>query len=183
MRRKEESEVRERSAAGRHPEQREHPVREVERKGDLRNRLHELVYHSNRRTAVSRCLGDKVFWLRSKMGRAGCISIFMELTFSNDASFARFRAIADKIEADPALLRIPLENIERWIANGSDAVHRLEEWRGIILAAQQSAEGMAALLSLLRDNREEARHLKSYAPFPGVLTTQERDHLSCGFSH
>jgi len=107
----------------------------------------------------------------------------VELTFSNEASFARFRAIADKLEADPGLLRIPLENIDRWIANGSDAVHRLEQWRTIVLRAQESEEGMKALLGLLRDNGEEAQHLKSYAPFPGILTTKERDRLSCGFSH
>ena len=39
---------------------------------------------------------------------------------------------ADKLEqADPAarapLLRIPLENIERWLANGHTAPHRLEQ--------------------------------------------------------
>jgi hypothetical protein len=98
----------------------------------------------------------------------------MDLVFSNEMSFARFRRIADKIEADPALLEKPLRNIDRWIANGSDAVHRLEQWRGLILSAQRSPEGMAALLALLRDNSEEAQHLKSYSPFPGILTREER---------
>jgi len=110
----------------------------------------------------------------------------MELTFSNEASFSRFRAIADKIEADPRLLQIPLENIDRWLANGSDAVRRLEQWRRIVHRAQESTEGMQALLTLLRDDSEEARHLKSYAPFPGVLTSKERQTLlqqGCGFSH
>ena len=36
---------------------------------------------------------------------------------------------ADKLERDPSLLRIPLENIDRWIANGHTAPHRLEQWR------------------------------------------------------
>ena len=48
--------------------------------------------------------------------------------------------VADKLErADPAsreaLLRIPLENIDRWLANGHTAPHRLEQWRQIILRA------------------------------------------------
>ena len=49
--------------------------------------------------------------------------------------------VADKLErADAAtrarLLRIPLENINRWLANGHTAPHRLEQWREIILRAQ-----------------------------------------------
>lgn len=107
----------------------------------------------------------------------------MELTFSNEGSFARFRAIADKIEADPGLLEIPLANIARWLAQGNSAPHRLEQWRAIVLEAKRSADGMAQLLGLLRDDSEEARHLKSYAPFPGVLTMEERDQLACGYSH
>ena len=49
--------------------------------------------------------------------------------------------VADKIERDPALLRVPLENIDRWLANGHTAPHRLEQWRQIILRAQESPEG------------------------------------------
>src|SRR5690606_16021186 len=51
-----------------------------------------------------------------------------------------YRLIADKIESDPGLLQIGLENIDRWIANGSDQPLKLEEWRGRILAAQHSKE-------------------------------------------
>jgi len=32
---------------------------------------------------------------------------------------------ADKLEWDPALLRVPLENIDRWLANGHPAPQRL----------------------------------------------------------
>jgi len=46
--------------------------------------------------------------------------------------------VADKLEqADgttrEALLRIPLENIDRWLANGHTAPHRLEQWRLTLL--------------------------------------------------
>ena len=93
--------------------------------------------------------------------------------------------VADKLERDPALLRIPLENIDRWLANGHTAPHRLEQWREIILRAQESAGGFAALLALLRDSSEAATHLKSFDPFPGVLTTEERRQvlLTCAFAH
>ena len=86
--------------------------------------------------------------------------------------------VADKLERDPSLLRIPLENIDRWIARGHTAPHRLEQWRQIILRAQQSAEGLRELLALLRDGSEETQRLRDFAPFAGVLTTQERRQAS-----
>jgi len=98
--------------------------------------------------------------------------------------------VADKLErAEPetqqALLRIPLENIDRWIANGHTAPHRLEQWRQIIHRAQVSPEGLQELLTLLRDRSEAAIHLKSFDPFPGVLTTMERRQilLECAYAH
>lgn len=93
--------------------------------------------------------------------------------------------VADKIERDPALLRVPLENIDRWLANGHTAPHRLEQWRQIILRAQESPEGFRELLALLHDPSETAVHLKSFDPFPGVLNTLERREyfLRCAYAH
>ncbi len=64
--------------------------------------------------------------------------------------------VADKLEqADDAtraaLLCIPLDNIDRWLANGHTAPHRLAQWRQIIHRAQASPEGFGELLTLLRD--------------------------------
>jgi hypothetical protein len=81
---------------------------------------------------------------------------------------------ADKLEREPALLRVPLENIDRWIANGHTAPHRLEEWRRIVLRAQASTEGFAALLAMLRGNEPTQERLKEFSPFAGVLTAAER---------
>ena len=81
---------------------------------------------------------------------------------------------ADKIERDPALLRIPLENIDRWLANGHTAPHRLEQWRQILLRAQASPESFQELLALLRDRGEATERLREFAPFAGVLTAEER---------
>ena len=94
-------------------------------------------------------------------------------------------AVADKLERDLSLLHIPLENIDRWIANGHTAPHRLEQWRQIILRAQQSPEGFRELLALLRDRSEKTERLREFAPFAGVLTATERLTLirQCVYSH
>ena len=87
--------------------------------------------------------------------------------------------VADKLEqADPAtradLLHIPLANIDRWLANGHTAPHRLEQWRQMLLRAQASPEGFQELLALLRDPGEPTQRLKDFAPFAGVLSWKER---------
>lgn len=96
-----------------------------------------------------------------------------------------FRLIAEKIERDPALLQIGLDNIARWIANGANQQHRLRQWEKMIRAAQDSEEGMQALLAALREDSESAGHLRDFAPFDGVLTALERRPLilRCAFSH
>jgi hypothetical protein len=93
--------------------------------------------------------------------------------------------VADKIERDPSLLRIPLENIDRWLANGHTAPHRLEQWRQIILRAQESPAEFQQLLTLLRENNPATTRLREFAPFAGVLTARERRIVirQCVYSH
>lgn len=85
----------------------------------------------------------------------------------------QFCLIAEKIEADPGLLEIPLANITRWLGNGHWAVRELGQWKNWILAAQKSPESLKRLLDLLRDDSEEARDWKGYDPFPSVLNDEE----------
>lgn len=95
----------------------------------------------------------------------------------------QFCLIADKIEANPALLCIPLENIERWLGRGHWAVRELSQWRQWVEAAQQSPAGMNRLLDLLRDDGEEAREWKGFDPFPGVLGESELSPLTWTSRH
>jgi hypothetical protein len=101
----------------------------------------------------------------------------------DEVSADRYRLIADKIEADPSLLDIPLANIARWLANGHSAVKRLEGWRRMILDAKASREGMARLLFILRDQEWESVMWKGYSPFPGILTKSERENMSWNSRH
>ena len=93
--------------------------------------------------------------------------------------------VADKIERDPSLLRIPLANIDRWLANGHTAPHRLEQWRQIILGAQESPAEFQQLLTLLREDNPATKRLREFAPFAGVLTARERRIVirQCVYSH
>lgn len=93
-------------------------------------------------------------------------------------AFRQFCRIADKIEADPALLEIPLANIGRWLGNGHWAKCELGQWRRWIEDARHSPEGLLFLLAFLRDDSEESRDWKGFDPFPGILTEQELAPLS-----
>ena len=88
-------------------------------------------------------------------------------------AFQRFCLIADKIEANPALLSIPLENIDRWLGNGHWATRELVAWKSWIEEAQTDTSALQRLLSLLRDDSEESRDWKGFSPFPGVLSEEE----------
>jgi hypothetical protein len=91
----------------------------------------------------------------------------------DEVSADRFRLMADKIEADPMLLEIPLANIARWLGNGHSARTRLEGWRSMIQDAQATEEGMAKLLDILRDQDGESVLWKGFSPFPEILSAEE----------
>ena len=104
---------------------------------------------------------------------------------ANAGRLKMFHLIADKIEQDPAWLQTGLDNIARWIANGSTQQDKLREWERMILAARDSEEGMEVLLKALREDSERAEFFRNFAPFAGVLTNTERRPLilECSFSH
>lgn len=107
-----------------------------------------------------------------------------DYVFINPLIYQRYLFMADKIERQQELLAIPLANIGRWIAmDRLGDVRPLIQWRGMIERAQASGEGFAELLAFLRDDGEEARHLKSCSPFPGVLSQEERDQFACSWTH
>jgi hypothetical protein len=86
--------------------------------------------------------------------------------------------IAEKLEHNPLLLQVALDNIDRWLADGYTAPHRLEQWRQILLRAQQFPDGMDELVAFLQDRSERSQRLKDFAPFAGVLTREERRQAS-----
>lgn len=97
--------------------------------------------------------------------------------------YQKFCLIADKIEADPALLQIPITTVDRWLAGGHRAHARLAEWKSLLHEAQQSVEGLSVLLGILRDDSESTRYFKGFAPFPGVLTPEDLKRFPCISRH
>jgi hypothetical protein len=104
---------------------------------------------------------------------------------ANTARLKMFHLIADKIEKNPSLLQVGLDNIARWIANGSTQQDKLREWERLILEAKESQAGMEALLWALREDGERADFFRNFAPFAGVLDVEEHRIVDeiCVFAH
>lgn len=97
--------------------------------------------------------------------------------------FAYFCYLADKFEADPGLLNIALETVNRWLSKGSSNPVRHHQWRELIEQARLSTQGMQRLAKVLREDDEETRLLKGYAPFPAVLNQKEKRQFLCASRH
>ena len=109
-------------------------------------------------------------------------------TSENDKSIDTLlaRAVADRLDSDPSLLRVPLENIERWLARGGVShPPGLERWRHLLKEAQVSSLAFNRVLSILREDTEDARRWRDFSPFAGVLTSAERREIvrQCSYSH
>ena len=96
------------------------------------------------------------------------------------------RAVADKLEADPSLLCIPLENIDRWTSQGVlSAPEPFRRWRELLERARDDAASLRSVLIILRTDTEEARRWRDFSPFAGVLNAKERRNIirRCNYSH
>jgi hypothetical protein len=76
------------------------------------------------------------------------------------------RAIAEKLRAQPELLEIARQNIERQLAGRSRQY--AEAWRELL------ASPMAEWLPRLVEDSERMRAMRQSTPFAGVLSAKER---------
>jgi hypothetical protein len=83
-------------------------------------------------------------------------------------SLALHRAIAEKLRADPALLAIARENIERWTRAGGRSQPYWDTWREIL------NRPLPEILDLLGEESERMTALRQATPFAGVLEPAER---------
>lgn len=83
-------------------------------------------------------------------------------------SLALHSAIAGKLRADPALIEIARENLNRWSSEGSRSQPYWDMWREIL---SRPVEEIAATI-VQESERMDA--LRQATPFAGVLTPAER---------
>ena len=93
--------------------------------------------------------------------------------------------IAERLERDKTVLDEALGVLDRWDERGVGPPNRRLEWRRILVAAKANSRGYSALLDLLLDPGDEARRLKDFAPFAGILSREERRRafLQCTYDH
>lgn len=77
-------------------------------------------------------------------------------------------AIAAKIDADPALLEVPRQNIERWTKLAGYMQPAYAEWLGILERPWPEVRWL-----LVADD-ENSKRLRQSTPFVGVLSPWER---------
>jgi hypothetical protein len=83
-------------------------------------------------------------------------------------SLAMHRAIAGKLRADPSLLAIANENLDRWQKEHGHSKPYWDAWREIL------KRPLEEVLALMVEESEKMTALRQSNPFPGILTPRER---------
>src|SRR5882762_6843983 len=83
-------------------------------------------------------------------------------------SLALHRAIAEKLHANPALLDIARDNLDRWTRAGTRSQPYWDAWREIL------SRPLPEILDLLGEESERVTALRQATPFAGVLEPAER---------
>ena len=83
------------------------------------------------------------------------------------------RLTVAKIDQDPTLVRVGLENIERWTRQKGGYLPRCHaEWKTLI---EQHTWG--ELREILLEESDEGQRLRSSHPFTGLITEQELERI------
>ncbi len=87
----------------------------------------------------------------------------------DERSLAFSRLIAEKLQANPALIQHARGNLQRWLQTCSERSRpALLEWRDLLDGPLET------LLALLTSREERAAQLRQSSPFAGILTPEER---------
>ena len=88
----------------------------------------------------------------------------------DERSLALHAAVAAKLEAQPELLDVARQNLDRWLS--TRPVAALREWQAILDRAP-----LPEVIGLLRTRSEDAARLRQSSPFAGVLSQSERQSI------
>ena len=94
--------------------------------------------------------------------------------------YRAYCVIADRIEADPSLLRSVLSILDHWIEIDADQGGMRSRWKKMIQEALADPTSMKKLLAFLRSDSEQSRHYKKFSSFlhllePGELSRLKRE--------
>jgi hypothetical protein len=92
---------------------------------------------------------------------------------ADEIGLALDRATAAKLRAKPSLIQVAKDNLARWRAQeGGQLSPPLEEWERILrfLTAHEVADFICS-------RSPKADRLRQSAPFPGILTEDERQDI------
>lgn len=93
--------------------------------------------------------------------------------------------LAERLAAEPALLRVARENCSRWLREGHSGAARLREWDALLAEAEAGEAGMDRLRLVLKGGDEHSARLREFHPLAGILTREERRQARelCGYRH
>jgi len=83
-------------------------------------------------------------------------------------SLALHRAIAGKLRADPSLLAIAHDNLDRWSKERGRSQPYWDAWREIL------NRPLEEVLALMVEDSEKMTAMRQATPFAGILTPRER---------
>ena len=78
------------------------------------------------------------------------------------------RSVVARIETDPSLFNVALENLERWRRLHGTLSRASEEWEQIL------KRPWSEIREVLLDKSDEGQRLRSSHPFVGIVTEDER---------
>jgi hypothetical protein len=83
-------------------------------------------------------------------------------------SLALHRAIAEKLAANPALIEIARENLDRWSLQRGRSQPYWDAWREIL------SHPLPYVLDLMVEDSERMTAMRQATPFAGILEPKER---------
>ncbi len=86
----------------------------------------------------------------------------------DERSLALHRAIAEKLRANPSLVDVARENLDRWSERNGRSQPYWDEWRNLLNRPIED------LLASLVEASEKMTALRQATPFAGVLSPAER---------
>jgi hypothetical protein len=113
-------------------------------------------------------LGRAVRKVKTKTLNAGFQSKYTH-RWLDACDLAMARLIVEKIQGQPELMRVAVDNLRRWKKQMRPWPPALREWE-IILANNPTER----VLEILVQDNEEGQRLRQSDPFVGILTEEER---------